>query len=251
MKLKILAVHSFLWSLLFISHLYAADDGPKHFQRTPIHCSFTFSRQAPAEESRYPDWIQRIAHRTYQSLPEIQRSEIQNIKPYVPRSKGIVNRGIEVGTYLGFPVLIKYLSADQPDDFITWLNPDERLTYRKRKVLLEFQWLKILQHLGVGPVVSGIVNDPVRNRVGIVMQFLPGTFMKDVSLKYYKTSEKVDENLQKIRAILHKEGIIPKDFQFIVMKYDRVLLIDPAFYEFEDPMDPGVLPMSLHYFKNN
>jgi hypothetical protein len=234
------------WFLLFAEQSFAAE-GPQHFERPPIHCSFTFSKETPASASRYPDWVQRIAHRPYKSIPVIDRKDIQNIQIYIPKSNGIVNKGIEVGTYLGFPILIKYFSDDHPNEFLTWLNKDERITYRKRKILIEYQWLKILQHLRIGPVVSGIVNDPLQNRVGIVMQFLPGIFMKDVTMSLSKISDKASENVQKIQDTLHKEGIIPKDFQFIVMKYDRVLVIDPAFFQFEDPMDPGVLPMNLHY----
>jgi hypothetical protein len=95
----------------------------------------------------------------------------------------------------------------------------------------EMRWTKRIQELGLGPRYRGLVKTP--EGFGLVTDFFPGKHVDELE-QFAKLGNWINENtvkdLERIREIYAREGIIPGDFQFRLGPDGHVAVIDVAFY---------------------
>lgn len=154
------------------------------------------------------------------------------------------NVGLEQAVLHGRKVLIKYLPMQF--DLIGSQNLKDITIHRFqfKSFLDEYKWILILQHLQMGPIIFGWIEDRQHQRLGLILEFIPGSFYHSKSMSQLPSSE--IPQLHRILKHLDDFAIQATDFQFIMHSHEkRIYVIDPGYYSFMDNFDPGITPMAI------
>ena len=205
-----------LKSLIFVSIAFSIGCQNAAFATTPAKfksCSELVSADSSGANIRNPD---DFANRDWESYPYISLASLQ---PSEYSNNGDRNRGMFEGLLGGKRVVIKFVAHARGYN--------------------EYQWLKFLNHYGLGPKVFGFTKgwrvNGTRSQVlyAVVMEQIEGVNTKNFHSSAFLAQKSAIAEVERTGDLLSKHGVVANDLQFLITKTGRAILIDPEHFEID------------------